>query len=284
MKTPTQIERSLKAAFTKYENRTHAETLEDIEQAKWVYRWVRSTHGLKSPGKILTQRISKLNKNELPTSGLAFLPATYSELGNLCAFSDSCAATCVAFSGNGSFDSTMRARQAKTHLLINHPYEFIVLLCEELTKIHEYTDGESLVRLNAYSDIRYERIFPDFMRALYSIQFYDYTKHPTRSRPAKTLPHNYRLTYSVSERTTAKEIQNAKNEKRNLAVVVAVRSGKTKKGWRPIPAKWANMPTVDGDQTDDRANDPTSSVVIFRRKYTMRADHPMIKTAERLNR
>jgi hypothetical protein len=284
MKTPAQIEKSLKAAFSKYENKTHAETIADLEQARTVYRWVRSTHGIKSPGKLLTQSISKLEKNETPTYGLAFLPATYSELGNLCAFSDSCAETCVAFSGNGSFSSTMRSRQAKTHFMINHPYEFIVMLCAELATLHEYTNGESLVRLNTYSDIRWERIFPDFMRALYSVQFYDYTKHTTRSRPAKTLPDNYRLTYSVSEKTTAQEIKNASAANRNLAVVVSIRSGKTNTGWRPIPKTWANMPTVDGDQTDDRANDPTGVVVILRRKHTMKPWHPMIQTASKLNK
>lgn len=284
MKTPAQIERSLKAAYTKYENQTHAETLKDIEQANWVYRWVRSTHGIKSPGKLLTQSISKLEKNETPTYGLAFLPATFSELGNLCAFSDSCAETCVAFSGNGSFSSTMRSRQAKTHFMIQHPYEFMVLLCDELATIHEYTDGESLVRLNTYSDIRWERVFPDFMRAVYSVQFYDYTKHTTRSRPAKTLPDNYRLTYSVSEKTTAQEIQNAKTARRNLAVVVSIRSGKTKEGWRPIPSTWAKMPTIDGDLTDDRANDPAGVVVILRRKHTMKPWHPMIQQASKLNK
>jgi hypothetical protein len=284
MKTPAQIEKSLKAAFLKYENKTHKETIADLEQARNVYRWVRSTHGIKSPGKLLTQSISKLEKNDTPTYGLAFLPATYSELGNLCAFSDSCAQTCVAFSGNGSFSSTMRSRQAKTHFMIQHPYEFIMMLCAELATIHEYTEGTALVRLNTYSDIRWERIFPDFMRELYSIGFYDYTKHPTSSRPARSLPSNYLLTYSVSEKTTAKEIAKAKAAGRNLAVVVSIRSGKTKEGWRPIPKTWSNIPTIDGDLTDDRANDPTGVVVILRRKHTMKPWHPMIQQANKLNK
>lgn len=284
MKTPNQIEKSLRAAFLKYENRTHAQTLRDLQDAKDIYRWIRSTHGIKSPGKLLTQSISKLAKNATPTYGLALLPAKFSGIGNLCAFSDSCAETCVAFSGNGSFNSTIRSRQAKTHLMINNPYSFIVLLCDELAKLHEYTDGESLVRLNTYSDIRWERIFPDFMSALYSVQFYDYTKHTTRSRPANTLPDNYRLTYSVSEKTTAQEIQNAKAADRNLAVVVLTRSGKTPAGWRPIPETWGNMPTVDGDLTDDRTGDPIGSVVILRRKHTMKPWHPMIQQASKLNK
>ena len=286
MKTPNQIERSLKAAFDKYQHKTRTwqEHIDDLKPARDLYREVRASYGIKSPGKLLTQSISKLEKNETPTFGLAILPATFSGLGNVCAFSDSCAETCVAFSGNGSFSSTMRSRQAKTDLMVNHPYTFIVLLCEELTTIHEYTEGTALVRLNTYSDIRWERIFPDFMRELYSIGFYDYTKHPTASRPAESLPSNYLLTYSVSEKTTAQEITKAKAAGRNLAVVVAIRSGKTKDGWRPIPATWSNLPTIDGDLTDDRANDPSGVVVILRRKHTMKPWHPMIQQASKLNK
>ena len=286
MKTPNQIEKSLRAAFLKYQDdvQTRQESMEDTERARVVYREVRASYGIKSPGKLLTQSISKLEKNSTPTYGLALLPATFSGIGNVCAFSDSCAETCVAFSGNGSFSTTMNSRLAKTDFMVNHPYEFLLLLMEELTIIHEYTDGESLVRLNTYSDIRYERVFPEFMRFTYSVEYYDYTKHTTRSRPASTLPSNYRLTYSVSEKTTAQEIENAKRERRNLAVVVSVRSGKTKEGWRPIPSTWRNMPTVDGDLTDDRTADPIGSVVILRRKHTMKPWHPMIQQASKLNK
>ena len=286
MKTPQQIEAGLRAAFTSYEEKvqTTQEQHSELKKAKQIFQQVRNSHGIKSPGKLLTQSISKLEKNDIPTFGLAILPATFSGLGNVCAFSDSCAETCVAFSGNGSFSSTMRSRLAKCDLMINHPYAFIVLLCNELNTIHEYTEGTALVRLNTYSDIRWERIFPRFLRHCYSIEFYDYTKHPTSSRPANTLPENYRLTYSVSEKTTAKEIAKAKAARRNLAVVVAIRSGKTPTGWRPIPSTWGNMPTVDGDQTDDRANDPSSVVVILRRKHTMKPWHPMIQQASKLNK
>lgn len=284
MKTPIQIEKSLRAAFLKYENRTHNQTAQDLLDAKDIYRSRRNELGIKSPGKLLTQSISKLEKNETPTYGLALLPHTFSGVANVCAFSDSCAETCVAFSGNGSFSSTIRSRQAKTEFMIHNPYHFMVMLCDELATIHEYTESTALVRLNTYSDIRWERIFPDFMPQLYSIGFYDYTKHPISSRPAESLPGNYLLTYSVSEKTTAQEITKAKAAGRNLAVVVSIRSGKTKEGWRPIPSTWANMPTVDGDLTDDRANDPSGVVVILRRKHTMKPWHPMIQQASKLNK
>lgn len=284
MKTPSQIEKSLADAFRKYENTTHQENLENIITAKATYRKVRASYGIASPGKLLTQTISKLNKNETPTYGLAIIPAGLSEIGNVCAFAGECASTCVAFSGNGSFSNTVNSRKAKTDFMVNHPFHFIVLLCEEMAAIHENSPGTTQIRLNTYSDIRWERIFADFMRQLYSIEFYDYTKHPISSRPADSLPYNYRLTYSVSEKTTANEIKKARDHKRNIAVVVSIRSGKTATGWRPIPTTWANILTVDGDLTDDRFNDPIGTVVVLRRKHTMKPWHPMIQQGSKLNK
>jgi hypothetical protein len=175
----------------------------------------------------------------------------------------------------------MRSRQTKTHLLINYPKAFLLILKYEISEVaRKY--GTAQIRLNTYSDIRWENIMPEIFAQYPDIQFYDYTKHPVSSRPA--LPQNYKLTYSVSEKTTAKEIEKAKTANRNLAVVVSVRSGKVKDKWRAIKATWAGIPTVDGDQTDDRYSDPSGVVVILRRKHTMKADHPMITKAERLDR
>jgi hypothetical protein len=282
MKTPNQIEKALKDA-NRHLLKNWDTYITKLSHAKYIYSFVAGNHDIKTPGKLLSESISKLNKNSLPTFGLALLPATYSELGNVCAFSDSCADTCVAFSGNGSFSSTMRSRQAKTHLMINYPKAFLVILKYEIEQIaRKY--GTAQIRLNTYSDIRWEKIIPEVFTEYPELQFYDYTKHPTSSRPANTLPDNYRLTYSVSEKTTAKEIEKAKTANRNLAVVVSIRSGKTPTGWRAIPSTWANIPTVDGDQTDDRFSDPAGVVVILRRKHTMKPWHPMIQQASRLNR
>lgn len=252
-----------------------------LEHARHIYKFVANNHGISNPGNLLSESISKLNKNSLPTFGLALLPATYSGLGNLCAFSDSCADTCVAFSHNGSYSSTKRSRLAKTELMINYPESFMILLKHEISEAaRKYKTPQ--IRLNTYSDIRWENIMPEVFDTYANVQFYDYTKHPVSSRP--NVPNNYRLTYSISEKTTAKEIEKAKTANRNLAVVVSIRSGKIKEQWRAIPKTWAGIPTVDGDQTDDRYSDPSGVVVILRRKHTMKANHPMIQKAERLDR
>ena len=163
------------------------------------------------------------------------------------------------------------------------------MLVHELQKA--YTNAQALerplaVRLNTYSDIRWERVMPWLFDSFRAVKFYDYTKHTTASRPEDTRPANYHLTYSVSERTTSNEIGKCADIGRPLAVVVGIRSGKQKGSdqMRPIPETWAGMPTVDGDISDARWTTPTGSVVILRRKHTLATNAPMITHAEKLEK
>jgi hypothetical protein len=208
-------------------------------------------------------------------------------VADLCAFSDSCAQTCVAFSGNGSFSSVYKTRELKTKFLTFQTVSFMTLLVEELFQLTNKHGAHNLaVRLNTYSDIRWERVAPWLFELFNGVQFYDYTKHTPTSRPAKTIPHNYHLTYSVSERTTLRTLQNCKDIGRPLAVVVSIRSGKLpgNSTMREIPATWGTMPTIDGDSSDARYLAPAQSVTILRRKHTMKPDHPMIVAASNLEK
>jgi len=257
----------------------------ELAKMKQTYKDVCAIYGIKAPGKLLSGQISKLNKNETITLGLALMPAKHSGMANLCAFADSCAETCVAFSGNGSYSTVHASRMAKTHLLTEHPYEFLGLLVDELLKAASKYKHLA-IRLNTYSDIRWERVAPWLFDHFADVQFYDYTKHPMRSRPVDAMPKNYHLTYSVSERTTAQELAKTLQARRNIAVVVAIRSGKQSDTgeMRPIRSTWANRPTVDGDATDARWEDPTGSIVILRRKHTLSPFAPMVTTAQALER
>ena len=278
MKTPKQTEQQLKAGFDSIQ----IGTPENIRAAEIAFRAVRATYGFKSKGKLLTTGISKLEKNKQITAGLAFPPATSSDLANLCAFSDSCASTCVAFSGNGGFTTTQLSRKAKLEFALLFPEEFALLLFEEIRVLSNNNRRRVAIRLNTYSDLRWEIVAPILFAAFSRVNFYDYTKHTTASRPAGKIPSNYKLTYSVSERTNTQEISKAIDAGRNLAVVVSVRSGTIAGEWRKIPRTWGGIKTVDGDKRDDRHNDPKNRVVILRRKHTMKTNHPMIQQAERL--
>jgi hypothetical protein len=282
--TPKELEFLLATGFSDFEE--SANTWEDVRYAQIIFANVRRRYGFKSKGSLLTTTISKLEKNREVTAGLSLPPHTSSDIANLCAFADSCAETCVAFSGNGGFNTTQLSRIAKLEFAIEHPAAFATLLWNEVDDLQRKQGQKQIaIRLNVYSDIRWERVAPQLFADFPKVNFYDYTKHTVRSRPEIWIPENYSLTYSVSEKTTPAELAQATNAGRNLAVVVGIRSGKLSDGsYRPIPKTWMGMPTIDGDIRDDRHNDPQNAVVILRRKHTMTTEHPMIQTAERLSR
>lgn len=289
MKTPHQLEQRLRRASTEVWELMHSgpEWNQAIKNAKRDYLKIRNAHGLKSAAPLLSTEISKLNKDEKTILGLALLPAKHSNYANLCAFADSCAQTCVAFSGNGSFPTVFTSRLAKTKLLATNPKAFMVLLVSELFTAYDDQGPNNLaVRLNTYSDIRWEVIAPWLFQTFKTVQFYDYTKHTPVTRPEESRPANYHLTYSVSERTSTKTIKACADIGRPLAVIVSTRSGKIAGSdtMRPIPETWAGMPTIDGDSSDARWTTPTGSVVILRRKHTMDAHHPMILKAQQLEK
>jgi hypothetical protein len=291
MKTPKQIEKALTDGAAKLHQvlKTDANAYQELVlQSKKELQEIRAQFGFKSPGSLLSGDISKLQKDEKTTLGLALLPAEHSGLGNLCAFADSCASTCVAFSGNGGFSTTYNVRLARTAFMIQNPLGFMAVLLSEIFdayhKAQTYEQGLA-IRLNTYSDIRWEKVAPWLFELFIAVQFYDYTKHPTASRPEETRPRNYHWTYSVSERTSENEIGKTIDIRRPLAVVVSIRSGKVKgsESMRPIPEFWGGIPTIDGDATDARYLNETGKVVLLRRKHTMRDDHPMITTAAKLS-
>lgn len=288
--TPSQLERNLAQAEKDIRHMlTHdgREWAHRIKEAKELLTIIANKHGLKKAPSLLSVSISKLQKDEKVTLGLPLLPATHSGIVNVCAFADSCAETCVAFSGNAGFDNVYKSRMAKTHFLNWQPTSFLVLLTHEIFRAVDQYGAENLaIRLNAYSDIRWEKVYPFLFKLFSNVQFYDYTKHTTKSRPEENRPANYHLTYSVSEKTTPKIISKCADIGRPLAVVVEIRSG-VKPGtqtMREIPTTWAGMPTIDGDSNDSRYLTPTGSVVLLRRKHTMKANHPMIVKAAKLEK
>lgn len=212
--------------------------------------------------------------------GMALAPHTSSGLANVCAWEDHCAAPCVANSGNGRYDSVRNARAARLALWIEDPSAALSLLVSEISLAAERNGGQEhlAVRLNAFSDIRWERILPVwFFERFAAVAFYDYTKHPAKSRPAHTLPDNYRLTYSVSPRSTRRTVAAAVAEGRSVAVVIATKGGKLRDGSkRPLP-EVPGATVVDGDASDRRFTDPVGALVLLRRKGSLGASDPLVR-------
>lgn len=289
--TPAQVERLLARSFdrvrdaipygTDLDNASSIEARDEWKTARDTWRAFRIEHGApvtSSTPAILTEDIGKTQKNDRRTYALAFLPHDTSGLANVCAFEDRCASTCVAFSGKGDMDAVRHARRVRLAFALEHSDAFAWLLAGELLRINR-SGTPCLVRLNAYSDLRWERIARWLLEMCGRVAFYDYTKHTTRSRPASTLPANYRLTYSVSTRSTLVEVRAAIDAGRNPAVVFASRANSSNDA---LPPTWCGIEVIDGDADDDRAADPVRVVVGLRRKGTLAAGGDLVAAGVRL--
>jgi hypothetical protein len=135
-----------------------------------------------------------------------------------------------------------RAREWKTDLLVNDPIVFGVALAHELSKLPAGTR----VRLNAASDIRWETV-EELFATFPELKFYDYSKSIVRANASLGVrwPENYRLVYSVSDRSDIVGILSHLAEGGFVAIVTNRRKGNA------IMNSWHGFPVVDGDTSDD---------------------------------
>ena len=285
--TSSMLEKLLRAALV---NIDRAE-LPTARQARQIYATVRAENGFKNrPGLFLSDEtdIAKLSAGTgRHTLALSLPPAASSGLAQLCAWSDHCVDPCVGTGGSNRYETAHRGKVARLSLLVQHPSAALALIVEGLdSAARKYGPHGVGMRLNTYSDIRWERILPAWFWTDFScVAFYDYTKHPLRSRPAESLPGNYRLTYSVSPRSTVAEISRQRTAGRSVAVVITTRGGKDKGtgAYRPLPVDADGTSTVDGDKDDRRYTDPPGSVVMLRRKNGLGAEDPLVVSDARLS-
>jgi len=170
---------------------------------------------------------------------------------NLCAFAVTCIKDCLFSAGRGRHTNVTRHRIIKT---------LAYLLCPELFEAHLRKDIARLaksarragmlpvVRINGTSDITIERAFKNLLAEFPDVQFYDYTKNPTRF--VKKLPDNYDLTFSYdgTNWNAAKQILD------NGGRVAVVFSG-------DAPAEFNGYPVIDGDASDLRFLDDGGVIV-----------------------
>jgi len=179
---------------------------------------------------------------------------------NVCPMaSKGCRAACLNTAGRGRFDKTQAARRRKTHWYMARREEFIDQLAHEIERHHRAAWAKGLlacVRLNGTSDIPWETRAPGLFREFPGVQFYDYTKVP--SRPLD-IP-NYHLTFSLSE---SNEIH-ARDELSRGCNVAAV--------FFERPENFLGYPVVDGDESDLRFLDPPGVVVGLTAKGEAKSD------------
>ena len=166
-----------------------------------------------------------------------------------------CKDACLNTAGlAGVFPKVQESRKRKTDLFLNNRAEFMSLLVLDIIKFIgacQRKGKKPAIRLNGTSDIPYENIIVEGGQNIFEmfpqVQFYDYTKIPTRK-----VKHiiNYHLTWSYSE-ADDKYAQLFNKVKHNIAVVFHNKLPKTFRGRR----------VIDGDTHDMRFKDPHNVVV-----------------------
>jgi len=237
----------------------------DTARARW--NGIRAAYGLADHAHYLSEPEynAKLahtaHDTDVWVTSLALAPAGQSEVANTCTYSTAaCRLACVGTTGRGGMAFVQRVRAARTLFLSLYPADAVALIIADIGRHHARYGSRLRVRLNAFSDIRWERAAPAIFATYPTIPFYDYTKWSARRRPDAQLPTNYRLTRSASERTTTAAILDHVDHGRTVAVVFASRKGE------PLPATWHGRPVIDGDATDDRSADPAGVIVGLRVK------------------
>lgn len=249
-----------------------------IIEAKGFWASFRSNFGFNIPSNLsemvfgtIPNANAKLNKSDELIFGLSLAQANLSGI-NVCHWSSiECRKACVGFNGNNGFPRTMKAKIAKTRFLFEHPEEAGIVLADFWFKAEQKgIDLKKEVggRLNTFSDINWIEAAPWIFNRFKSIQFYDYTKEWKRESPFT----NYQLTYSASERTTDEDIIEYVSNGKNVAVVFSM--------WNkhPLPESYLGFPVIDGDKDDVRWKDPEGVIVGLRRKGSMKASSPMVRT------
>ena len=166
-----------------------------------------------------------------------------------------CKDACLNTAGMaGVFPSVQTARQRKTNLFLNNREEFMSLLVLDIIKFIgacQRKGKKPAIRLNGTSDIPYENIIVEGGQNIFEmfpqVQFYDYTKIPTRK--TKYI-FNYHLTWSYSE-ADDKYAELFNKVKHNIAVVFHNKLPKTFRGRK----------VIDGDTHDMRFKDEPNVVV-----------------------
>lgn len=185
---------------------------------------------------------------------------------NICAMSAlaRCADACLNTAGRGQMNSIQEARQRKTDAFEGAPVAFVDQLKVDIHEaIRKATrKGVKLaVRLNGTSDIPWEN-YPGsngntLMQEFPDVQFYDYTKLPSRK-----VPSNYHLTVSYSG-ADPKYAAKVMKSQHNIAVVFRDKN---------IPKFWGNRRVVDGDRDDLRFLDPSNVIVALYAKGAAKKD------------
>ena len=214
-------------------------------------------------------------------TGILYLaPSNIAGRGNVCPMAEKagCLKACLYTAGRGAFNSIQQARIAKTQYFFDNQQAFMLDLYKSVQSVINKAKKQNLIpliRLNGTSDIAWENIpvlsFKNIFEAFPDVQFYDYTKIPTR----KNIPENYDLTFSYSgiaeyQPIVKKALLNDKLSR--IAVVFDKQEN--------IPAEFLGREVLGGDNSDVRHLDKKGSIIALYAKGKAKRDNSgfVIKT------
>jgi hypothetical protein len=181
-----------------------------------------------------------------------------------------CVEACLNTAGRGAFTSIQKARIAKTKRFFNERESFMLDIAYSISALIRKAKRENktpLVRLNGTSDIAFENIpylhYANIFEAFPDVQFYDYTKIPTR----KNIPANYDLTFSYSGVASFAPIVKKASINEKLARIAVV-FDKVEN----IPSEFLGRSVVGGDNSDVRHLDALNSIVALYAKGKAKRD------------
>ena len=192
----------------------------------------------------------------------------------ICPYQDiaKCKEACLNTAGRGGIfkkgettNVIQEARKRKTKLFLEDRDTFMQLLVKDIQAFIrkcDRLDKKPCIRLNGTSDIQWETIpigeYENIFAMFPDVQFYDYTKIPTRK-----VSHikNYHLTWSYSE---------ANDKYAKLFDKVPYNKAVVFNG--ALPSMFKELKVIDGDKTDMRFLDKPNSVVGLKAKGKARQD------------
>lgn len=207
--------------------------------------------------------------------GLSLAPANLSGYEMCPLRTADCTKACIGVkSGHNRFNAAKQAKINRTIMFVENTDAFMCLLRHELNNFTKYTmkHGKAgVIRLNTYSDVVWEKKYPEIFREFNHFQFYDYTKIPKRGpmyedNPADW-PINYHLTLSYSGYNWD-ECSRWLEWGQNVAVVF-------KDCWdNPLPNYWNGYHVVDGDKDDCRWLEEPGVIIGLRTKGSVKNAGP----------
>jgi hypothetical protein len=210
-------------------------------------------------------------------TGILYLaPADLAGYGNICPFAikANCISACLFTAGRGGFTNVQNARLAKTAMYFEENTIFFNNLAKSIRHLVARALRLNLVpvvRLNGTSDIEWENKsltfdgnrYGNIMEMFPDVQFYDYTKIPTR----KNLPANYDLTFSYSGVATFQDVWHQARSNpsfKRFAVVFDTVAN--------IPKIFEGFKVISGDDSDIRHIEPSNVIVALYAKGKARKD------------